>query len=376
MINSRATTMSTIFFFMFFTFIGANPGLFSEASSDEATISKLLTDAENKYQSGEFKKAIEIYEQIIIKLNKRKELVKTKQKLFRTMISLALTYFTIQETEKSKLQLEKLIRINPKQEIDNEIYPPQFIKIFNNVQKNHLGELNITSTPSGATVMLDNESIGTTPVNIKKFVKGEYVITVAKKGYSISTRKILVNQNTSNIFEVALEKSGGKKVVEKKGIKKKNKKKTSPLLLIGGAVAIAAILLLVLKKKESEPVEQIRTMQFVNDVPTPIRSLVPSYSTLEVNGIMGGVRKVEFLIAVAHPRIEDLSIALVGTDNKTIYSVWNKGPHEDDGREFRDATEIFNSNDPNGLWKITVTNSGERLPGEIIQWILKIYYVQ
>ncbi|MCK5221662.1 MAG: PEGA domain-containing protein [Candidatus Aminicenantes bacterium] len=375
MINSRATTMLTIFFFVFFTFIGANPGLFSETSSDEATISKLLTDAENKYQSGEFKKAIEIYEQIIIKLNKRKELVETKQKLFRTMISLALTYFTIQETEKSKLQLEKLIRINPKQEIDNEIYPPQFIKIFNNVQKNHLGELNITSTPSGATVMLDNESIGTTPVNIKKFVKGEYVITVTKKGYSISTRKILVNQNTSNIFEVALEKSGGNKVVEKKGIKK-NKKKTSPLLLIGGAVAIAAILMLVLKKKESEPVEQIRTMQFVNDVPTPIRSLVPSYSTMEVNGIMGGVRKVEFSIAIAHPRIEDLSIALVGTDNKTIYSVWNKGPHEDDGREFRDTTEIFNSNDPNGLWKITVTNSGERLPGEIIQWTLKIYYVQ
>ena len=376
MINSRATTMLTIFFFVFFTFIGANPGLFSETSSDEATISKLLTDAENMYQSGEFKKAIEIYEQIIIKLNKRKELVKTKQKLFRTMISLALTYFTIQETEKSKLQLEKLIRINPKQEIDNEIYPPQFIKIFNNVQKNHLGELNITSTPSGATVMLDNESIGTTPVNIKKFVKGEYVITVTKKGYNISTRKILVNQNASNIFEVALEKSGGKKVVEKKGIKKKNKKKTSPLLLIGGAVAIAVILMLVLKKKESEPVEQIRTMQFVNDVPTPIRSLVPSYSTMEVNGIMGGVRKVEFSIAIAHPRIEDLSIALVGTDNKTIYSVWNKGPHEDDGREFRDTTEIFNSNDPNGLWKITVTNSGERLPGEIIQWTLKIYYVQ
>ena len=95
MINSRATTMLTIFFFVIFTFIGANPGLFSETSSDEATISKLLTDAENKYQSGEFKKAIEIYEQIIIKLNKRKELVKTKQKLFRTMISLALTYFTM-----------------------------------------------------------------------------------------------------------------------------------------------------------------------------------------------------------------------------------------------------------------------------------------
>ncbi|MEN8222021.1 MAG: PEGA domain-containing protein [Acidobacteriota bacterium] len=372
---SRATTIWTMFFFIFFTIVGSNPGILSDTVNDDPVISKLLTDAENKYQNGKFKEAIGIYEQIIIELNKRKELVKTKQKLFTTMVSLALTYFTIQETDKSKIQLEKLIRINPNQEIDEEIYPPKFVQIFKNSQKTNLGELNITSTPSGASVSIDNKPIGTTPVNIKKFLKGEYILTIAKKGFKISSEKGEVKAGISNTVNVTLEKAGEKKVIEKAGIKKK-KKKTSPVLLIGGVVAIAAILLLVLKKKESEPEEQMRTMQFTNDVPAPIKSLVPSYTTLEVNGIHGVVREVEFSISIAHPRIEDLSISLVGTDNRTIYNVWNKGPHEDDGKVFKGFTEIFNSNDPNGLWKVTVTNSGERIPGEIVRWTLKIHYVQ
>jgi len=373
--DSRAATILTIFFFIFFILIGTNPGLFPETEKDEAAISKLLTDAEDNYQNGKFKEAIELYEQIISKLNERKELVKTKQKLFRTMISLALTYFTIQETGKSKLQLKKLIKINPNQELDKEIYPPQFVKIFTEIQKNYLGALNITSTPSDAAVSIDNKSVGNTPLKVEKFTRGEFVVTISKKGYKISTRKIVVNPDTTNTFAFVLEKSGGKKVIEKKGIKKE-KKKTSPVLLIGGVVAIAAILLLVLKKKDTPQEPQILSKRFTNDVPELIRSLVPSYSLIEVNGITGPVREVQFLITVGHPRIEDLSIALVGTDNRTIYNVWNKGPHEDDGKDFKGSTEIFNSNDPNGIWKVTVTNSGERIPGEIVRWELKIYYEQ
>ncbi|MCK4889127.1 MAG: PEGA domain-containing protein [Candidatus Aminicenantes bacterium] len=373
--NSRAATISTIFFFVFFILIGTNPGLFPETEKDEAAISKLLNDAEDNYQNGKFKEAINLYEQIILKLNQRKELVKTKQKLFRTMISLALTYFTIQETAKSKIQLEKLIKINPNQEIDKEIFPPKFIKMFRDVQTNFIGELNIVSTPQGASVMIDNTSIGTTPLKITKFLKGEYVITVAKKGYKITTKKININQGISNMFEVTLEKTGEKKVIEKKGIKKEKKKRISPILLVGGAIAIGAILLLALKK-DSEPAEVVVSKQFNNDTPVPIAAFIPVYSLLEASGITGTIKKIEFSVTVIHPRIEDLNIALIGTDNRTIYSVWNKGPHEDSGKTFIGSTEVFNSVAANGSWKITVSNSGERRTGEIRKWMLKIYYVR
>ncbi len=371
---SRVTTISTIIFFAFFIFISSNPGIFPEAANEDPAISKLLTDAENNYQNGKFKEAIEIYEQIIVKLNKRKELVKTKQKLFSTMVSLALTYFTIQETDKSKVQLEKLIRINPNQKIDEEIYPPKFVQQFKDVQKRNLGELIITSTPPGAAVSINNKSAGITPVNIKNFIKGEYILTLAKKGYEISTINKGIEPGISNKVEITLEKAVKGDVMEKTGLRKK-KKKMSPILLIGGIVAIGAVLLLVLKKKD-EPAEQVKTLEFSNNTPVPIKALVPSYSIIETAGVVGKVRKIEYSIKVNHPRIEDLAITLVGTDNRTLFNVWNKGPHEDDGKTFTGSTEIFNTVAPNGNWKITVTNSGDREKGEIGKWALKIYYVK
>jgi len=372
--NSPAITIWTIFFFVFFTIAGSIPVIPGETANDDPVISKLLTDAENNYQNGKFKEAIEIYEQIIIELNKRKELVKTKQKLFTTMVSLALTYFTIQETDKSKMQLEKLIGINPNQKIDEEIYPPRFVQIFKDVQTANVGELLITSTPSGASVSIDNKSIGTTPVNIKKFTKGEYALTLAKKGYNITTQKATVKPGTTNTFKIILEAAGKKKVIEKEGVKKQKKKKVSPILLIGGVVALGAVLLLVLKKKE-DPVEQVRTLQFTNNTPVPIAAYLPAYSILEASGITGTIRKVEYSVTIAHPRIEDLAVTLVGTDNRTLYNVWNKGPHENDGKTFQGSTQVFNSVAPNGSWKITVNNSGQRKTGEITRWVLKIYYV-
>ncbi len=370
---SQAITIQTIFFFLFFIFIGANPGLFPDTENDETVISKLLIKAENDYQNGKFIEAIGIYEQIIMKLNKRKELVKTKQKLFKTMVSLALTYFTIQETDKSKLQLEKLIKINPNQEIDEEIYPPGFIKLFRDAQNNILGELIITSSPTEAAVTLDNKSIGVTPLKIKKFVKGKYIITIAKKGYNVSTKEIEVNSNKSNSIEVLLEKVAVKKVIEKEGVKKK--KKMSPFILIGGAVVIGAVILLMSKKKK-EPELRTLSKQFYNNTPTAIGSYVPAYSIIEVSGITGKIKKIEYAVSINHPKIEDLSVALIGTDNRTVYSVWNKGLHEDNGKNFIGTTEIFNSITPNGNWKVTVNNSGERKHGEITKWSIKIYYVQ
>jgi len=371
---SRATTVFTLFFFIFFMFIGSNPELFPASAPEDPVISKLLAEAEDHYQNGQFKEAIEIYEQIIVELNKRKELVKTKQKLFTTMVSLALTYFTIQETEKSKVQMEKLIRINPNQEIDEEVYPPKFVQLFKEVQAENLGELTITSSPSGAVVSMDNQRAGTTPLNINKIVKGEHVIVLAKKGYNVLSRKTTVNPGTANTVTAVLEKAGGKKVIEKKGTKKK-KKKLSPILLIGGLAAIGAILLLVLKKKD-DPEPTVRILEFTNESPVPINALVPAYSFIEAAGIVGKVRKVEYTIRINHPRIEDLTVALIGTDNRTLFSVWNKGAHEDGGKTFTGATEVFNSITPNGNWKVTVSNSGQRKTGEIAKWSLKIFYIE
>ncbi|MEN8152546.1 MAG: PEGA domain-containing protein [Acidobacteriota bacterium] len=373
---NKITTFSTIFLFLFFVISGSYSGVFPETEKEDNDISKLLKNAEENYQTGNFKKAIGIYEQIIFKLNKKKELVETKQKLFRTMISLSLTLFTIQETDKARTQLEKLIQINPNQTLDKEIYPPNFLSIFKEVQKKNLGSMVISAVPLKAVISVNGKSYGNSPVKIENFIKGEHIITAYVKGYNPYSQKVIVKENSENKFDIQLVKKKGEKIVEKTAqIKPKKKKKSSALLIVGGVLALGAILLLALKKKKEDP-PAVLVKEFYNGEATEILPWLPSVSLLEVFGIHGRVENVEFEVRVNHPSIEDLSVALVGTDNRTVFSIWNKGEHRDGGRVFTGSTQIFNSIEPNGNWKITVNNSGARNSGAIVEWGLRIHYVE
>jgi len=370
---NKVSTSVTIFLFIFFIFSSSLTSLYSKTKDEDKEISNLYKKAEEMYENGNFNQAIEIYEQIIDNLNKKKELAKTKQKLFKTMVSLALTLFTIQQTEKAKSQLEKLISLNPNEELDKEIYPPDFIKIFDKVRRDNLGSIFVKSTPPGAEILIDNKSYGKTPLKIKNFNKGEYIMTASLKGYTLYTKKIKITENNNNTFLLNLLKKGrtvkNEGVIEKQEIKKK--KKRSPVLLIaGGAIVAGALILLLLKKKNGS---NIQSKTFAQKDSTVIGRII-SYSSLEVSGITGKIQRIEYNVVVEHPKIEDLAINLVAQDNRTIFNIWNKGNHQDNGKTFNGSTQIFNSIAPNGLWKIAVTNSGDRKNGKIVKWQLKIFY--
>jgi len=371
---NKISTSVTIFLFIFFIFSGSLTSLYSKTKDEDKEISKLYKKAEEMYENGNFNQAIEIYEQIIDNLNKKKELAKTKQKLFKTMVSLALTLFTIQQTEKAKSQLEKLISLNPNEELDKEIYPPDFIKIFDKVKNENLGSILVKSTPSGAEILIDNKSYGKTPLTIQNFNKGEYIITASLKGYILYSKKIKITEGKNNSFSITLQKKGKtvskKGVIEKKDIKKK--KKRSPVLLIAGGVIVAGVLILLLSKKKKG--NEVLSKTFAQNESTVINRII-SYSSLEVSGITGKIQRIEYNVVVEHPKIEDLAINLVAQDNRTIFNIWNKGNHQDNGKTFNGSTQIFNSINPNGLWKIAVTNSGDRKNGRIVKWQLKIFYI-
>ncbi len=375
--NNRFTTFFTIFLFIFLIFSGSLTDLYSQSKDEDKEISELYKKAEEFYENGSFNQAIDLYEKIIDNLNKKKELAKTKQKLFKTMVSLALTLFTIKETEKAKSQLKKLIRLNPNEELDREIYPPAFIEIFEKVQKEQLGSLNITSIPPGAELKINNRPFGKTPVKLENFLKGEYVISAFLKGYSPYSGKISVKENNSNSLDIKLLKKGKKqpekRVVEKKSEKKKKKKK-SPVLLIAGGIAAAAVLVLLLTKKKSA--DKVVTKTFTQNTSTSILAIIPAYSSLEVTGINGPITSVEFNVVVEHPKIEELSVNLVSPDNRTIFNIWNKGPHAENGKTFQGTTSTFNTVSGNGAWKLGITNSGTRKTGRLVKWQLRISYTE
>jgi hypothetical protein len=135
-----------------------------------------------EHRSRNFKLAIEKYQQAMRLIGEKKELAQTKQELFQTMTSLALTYFTIQENAKSTKQLEDLIQINPNHELDPEFYPPKFVEIFRTVQRNFLGRLVVDSVPAGAEVTVNGKKSGRTPLALERVLKGKYSLKLERVG--------------------------------------------------------------------------------------------------------------------------------------------------------------------------------------------------
>ena len=137
---SKQNAVLTIFLFILAILSGSSPVLTAQTAPDADDTAKLVREADEAYQNGNFKLAIEKYQKAMRLIGEKKELAQTKQELFQTMTSLALTYFTIQENAKAEKQLEDLIKINPNHELDPEFYPPKFMEIFRGVQTKFPGQ--------------------------------------------------------------------------------------------------------------------------------------------------------------------------------------------------------------------------------------------
>lgn len=378
MTDKKTIAFLTIVMFIITIISGSFSTLFPQSVNEDSETAKLLKKAEEYYENGNFDKAIEVYESVIKMLNEKKELAETKQKLVQTILSLSLTYFTIQENQKARTQLEKLISINPKQELDPEFYPPKFISIFNDLQKEHLGSLQITSIPEKADIYLNNIKIGKTPIKLNKYLKGEYTLVAKLKGFAIHTQTISITPGIINKIEIpmqSLKKPLKSKVIEKETTKPKIKKKKFPVLLVLGGVAVVTILAVLLLGSKSEKEPESIAKDFWNKQPAEIFLIVGGISFIQVEGIPleAEIEKVEYYIKIQHPAMEDLLISILGTDNLTNRIVWNRQNSPDNPTEMRGAATTFNTLNPNGNWKLVVNNKGAH-KGKILEWLIRIHY--
>jgi len=76
------------------------------------------------------------------------------------------------------------------------------------------GRLSIVSAPAGATVYLDAQVVGTTPLLIQKALVGERNLTLEKKGYEDSTQDVPVRKDKLEIVMVALKQQSGDLAIE------------------------------------------------------------------------------------------------------------------------------------------------------------------
>ncbi|MCX6556331.1 MAG: PEGA domain-containing protein [Candidatus Aminicenantes bacterium] len=376
--TSKNTAALTILLFVLALVAGAYPALNAQTAQGADDTTKLVREADEAYQNGNFKLAIEKYQQAMRLIGEKKELAQTKQELFQTMTSLALTYFTIQENAKAEKQLEDLIQINPNQELDPEFYPPKFVEIFRAVQRNFLGRLVVDSVPAGAEVTVNNNKSGRTLLTLEKMLKGKYSLKLELKGFNAADREIIVQAAMDNRESFQLEALPP--VVEKKAepapAEAKKKKKLSPWIIAGGAAIVAmAIVLLTRKKTVVQPV--LQSLSFNNAASVPIDLILPTYIPLQVSGVPAKIEKIDFRVVIEHPlHMEDLIVTIIGSDTNTMYNIWNRQQSAVVPTVMSGTINDFNNVAPNGTWRLLVQNQGHNPGGRIMEFTLKIFFYQ
>ncbi|MCP4154632.1 MAG: PEGA domain-containing protein [bacterium] len=406
--NNRPISIITILLFCFTLFLGAFSPLYSQSllesqvsqdSQDSAIaqennqtgssnneISRLLKVAEKNYRDGNFKMAIDIYESIISRLKLKKELLQSKQKLLQTMISLALTRFTVQENDKALAQLEKLLLLSPKHVLVPDLYPPKFLELFKNAQRKMLGTLMISSTPSGATVFCDGVPVGKSPYKNDSILGGVHAFKIVLNGFLPVEKSITVTPGTPGMESITLVAADAAIAESKKTLPavkgvlvksapKKKKKKFSPLLLVGG-VALVVLAVLLSKKKDSETVAQAYELPFTNNLTKEITASTAgsttTYSLNTVSGIPVGasIQKIEYRVAFSHDSPGDLRVVFRSPD-EAFFTI--KENSSTDAGPLTGSTMEFNTVVPNGNWALIFHNRG-RLAGSLESWFIKIYY--
>ncbi|MGQ9618943.1 MAG: family 16 glycoside hydrolase [Candidatus Aminicenantia bacterium] len=96
--------------------------------SQQTDVDKILDDGKEAYLNGDYEKAIEFFSQAI-------RLIRNKAKLVDAHLSLAITYFTVNQTENCKKEISRVFELNPNHSIDPDFYSPKFVLLFESVRK-------------------------------------------------------------------------------------------------------------------------------------------------------------------------------------------------------------------------------------------------
>jgi|GEM_PF-1560085 len=378
---NKWTVAATIVVFIW-SLICCSPGGLVAQSAENQEITRMLKEAEEAYQNGNFVLAIEKYQKLIELFNSKRELAKVKQDLLQTMGNLALTYFTIRENEKAEKQLIDLLRINPNYVLDPEIFPPRFLELFNKVQRISLGKLNVTSAPIGAEISLNGNPVGKSPQTVEKLFKGSYELKVELTGYKPVAKQIDIAPEAATVETITLEKTErGSPIVEKTSsqpLSEAKKKKRFPLLvvIIGGVAAIAVAAFLLLNKKEETPPEEQTEKDFLvqnNDkieiTPANVGVLTRKIISVPHQKIISRIR---YKINIEHPAWEELMVTINKQGQVPVHPVWNRQPRSGLGT-IDGETDVFKGVQTEGEWVITVENF-KLNSGRLLECSLQFFY--
>lgn len=185
-----------------------------------SNISDIISDLKDNYESARaihfsvsqseciplFNDIIDKIESIIDDLEDDGIINDLEKMLLDSHMFIGITYFNAGEEEEAISEFKKIISIDTNYSPDRSLISNTIINAFDNVRKENTALLAINTKPEGATVWLNDEIIGRTPLKDKRFSYGRYDLKIKKPNYEEIVmdldlnRDIQLNEELNRIY--------------------------------------------------------------------------------------------------------------------------------------------------------------------------------
>ena len=132
--------------------------------------------------------------------------------LIGTYLQLARVFFATEREMLARDIFKRVVQLQPDLALDKAVYPPDMVKIFDDVKKSvlasPLGSMSVSSVPAPARVYLDGRDRGVTPVDLVNIPAGVHTVTVRRVGYAPWVRPVDITSFRVDklIAELALDR--------------------------------------------------------------------------------------------------------------------------------------------------------------------------
>ena len=105
----------------------------------------------------------------------------------------ARAYFNQGDTTRARSDFAKLLRVEIGYQIDRRVVSPKVVELYEQVKKENVGTLSLSTDPPGAEVYLNDDLISRTPVSGRAVMGGTYKLRLVLKGFQEHQEDLILN---------------------------------------------------------------------------------------------------------------------------------------------------------------------------------------
>jgi hypothetical protein len=156
-----------------------------------------LSQGEALYQKGKFAEATAMVKEALSK-------VADDASKVRASVLMGMIHISQSQPEAAAEEFKNAVLLDPRLKLSPKNYPPNIVRLFDQVRARNLGAVIIQTLPADADVSVDGKPAGLSPVALDDLFAGQHKLKIVKSGYRTEERDITVRESERLEFYLEL----------------------------------------------------------------------------------------------------------------------------------------------------------------------------